>query len=584
MLYSFCNGLWRQLVRQANHDKVVYPSRPRQTVQARFPDGTTYEAPIGTPLGAFITAGTAGQVPIMAAIVNGRLRELTYPMHQDALLQPLSMDSSDGRRIFQRSLTFLLVVAAHEVFPDAGIIVDHSTTQGGYFCELAGRPPFNREELGQIEARMREIVEANEPITQEEIAIEEATEIFRSQGYDDKVRLLQSTHDRTTVSMYSLRGLQDYFYGYMVPSAGFLQMFALRPATDGFILVFPRSGRPTVLPQYEGVPKLTGIFREHREWMDVMNIEDVAALNGATESGRLREIILVAEALQERRIAEIAGKIAQQRDRIRLVLIAGPSSSGKTTSSKRLAIQLLARGVRPIALGLDDYFVDREKTPRDEDGNHDFEALEAVDVPLFNRQLLDLSDNKVVELPHYNFQTGKRERGRRLSISPEHIILVEGIHGLNPRLVSDIPPEHIYRIYVSALTQLNIDSHNRVPTTDTRLIRRIVRDAQFRGYSAFKTVRQWESVRRGESKHIFPYQDYADEMFNSALLYEMAALKPFVEPLLRQIEPADSMEYIEANRVLAFLSWFLPCDAELVPDNSLLREFIGGSSLARFSY
>jgi len=571
-------------VNESHHNKVVYPSQPRQTVQARFPDGTTYEAPIGTPLEAFITAGTAGQVPIMAAIVNDKLRELTHPMQQDAVVQPLSMDTSDGMRIFQRSLTFLLVVAAHEIFPDAGIIVDHSTTLGGYFCELAGRQPFDRAELAQIEARMREIVEANEPITREEVTIETAIEIFQSQGYEDKVRLLQSTHDRTTVSMYSLRGLGDYFYGYMVPSAGYLQMFALRPATDGFILVFPRRGRPTVLPQYEGVPKLTAIFREHREWMDVMNIEDVAALNAATESGRLRQIVLVAEALQERRIAEIAGNIADHRDQIRLVLIAGPSSSGKTTTSKRLAIQLLARGVRPVALGLDDYFVDREKTPRDEDGNHDFEALEAVDVPLFNRQLLDLSDNKVVELPHYNFQTGKRERGRQLTISPEHIILVEGIHGLNPRLVSDIPPERIYRIYVSALTQLNIDSHNRVPTTDTRLIRRIVRDARFRGYSALKTVRQWESVRRGERKHIFPYQDYADEMFNSALLYEMAVLKPFVEPLLRQIEPADSMEYIEANRVLAFLSWFLPCDAELVPDNSLLREFIGGSSLARFSY
>jgi len=571
-------------VNESHHNKVVYPSQPRQTVQARFPDGTTYEAPIGTPLEAFITAGTAGQVPIMAAIVNDKLRELTHPMQQDAVVQPLSMDTSDGMRIFQRSLTFLLVVAAHEIFPDAGIIVDHSTTLGGYFCELAGRQPFDRAELAQIEARMREIVEANEPITREEVTIETAIEIFQSQGYEDKVRLLQSTHDRTTVSMYSLRGLGDYFYGYMVPSAGYLQMFALRPATDGFILVFPRRGRPTVLPQYEGVPKLTAIFREHREWMDVMNIEDVAALNAATESGRLRQIVLVAEALQERRIAEIAGNIADHRDQIRLVLIAGPSSSGKTTTSKRLAIQLLARGVRPVALGLDDYFVDREKTPRDEDGNHDFEALEAVDVPLFNRQLLDLSDNKVVELPHYNFQTGKRERGRQLTISPEHIILVEGIHGLNPRLVSDIPPERIYRIYVSALTQLNIDSHNRVPTTDTRLIRRIVRDARFRGYSALKTVRQWESVRRGERKHIFPYQDYADQMFNSALLYEMAVLKPFVEPLLRQIEPADSMEYIEANRVLAFLSWFLPCDAELVPDNSLLREFIGGSSLARFSY
>ena len=571
-------------VSTVDSDTGVVPSEPRQTVQAHFPNGLTYEARLGTPVGAFVDAAGENDAPIMAAIVNGKLRELTYRLRRDADIQPISMDTSDGMRIFQRSLTFLLVVAARELFPEASITVDHSIPLGGYFCEVSGRPLFSETELGQLETRMREIVAADEPITQRTVSVGEAVTIFQTFGYDDKIRLLRSTHDRTTVSIYTLRGVQDYFYGYMAPSTGRLHRFALRPTTSGFVLVFPRRDQPGTLPQHRRESKLTAVFREHLEWMDVMGTEDVAALNSTVESGRIREVILVAEALQERRIAEVAGQIAAGRDRIRLVLIAGPSSSGKTTSSKRLAIQLLARGIRPLAIGLDDYFVDRERTPRDEHGNYDFESLESVDVPLFNRQLVELCDGKEVVLPRFNFQTGQREQGRRLTITPDHVIIVEGIHGLNPNLIPAFPSERVFRLYISALTQLNVDRHNRVPTSDTRLIRRIVRDARFRGYPALRTVGQWESVRRGERRHIFPYQDNADAMFNSALLYELAVQKPYVEPLLRQIKPADTMEHIEANRLLAFLSWFLPCDAELVPDNSLLREFTGGSSLERFSY
>jgi uridine kinase len=562
----------------------VFPSQPRQTVQARFPNGVTYEAPAGTRLKEFVDAADTGEVPIMAALVNGKLRELTHPMLHDADVQPIAMDASDGMRIFQRSLTFVLIVAARELFPDASITIDHSIPLGGYFCEVANRPLFTEEELQQIHARMREIVEADEPITRREVGIEEAIQIFTAWGCEDKVRLLQNTHPRTSVTIYSLRGVQDYFYGYMAPSAGCLRTFTLRPATDGFLLVFPLRTTPTLLPEYQRVPKLTAVFREHLEWMEVMGTEDVATLNMAVESGRIREVILVAEALQERRLAEIAGRIAAKPRTTRLVLIAGPSSSGKTTSSKRLAVHLLARGVRPLAIGLDDYFVNRDETPHDEHGDYDFEALEAVDVRLFNRQLMALCEGQEVTLPHYDFQTGVRTSGRRLSISDEHVIIVEGIHGLNPRLVPDFPPESVFRLYISALTQLNVDRHNRVPTTDTRLIRRIVRDARFRGYSALTTIERWESVRRGERRHIFPYQDNADEMFNSALLYELAVLKPRVEPLLRQITPDETLAYVEANRLLAFLSWLLPCDADLVPDNSLLREFIGGSSLAQFNY
>jgi uridine kinase len=313
----------------------------------------------------------------------------------------------------------------------------------------------------------------------------------------------------------------------------------------------------------------------------VLEVEDVGGLNKAIDTGRIREVILVAEALHEQRIAHIAQQIAARQGQIRLVLIAGPSSSGTTTFAKRLAIQLLTHGVRPLPVGLDDFFVDRELTPLDKNGEYDFEALGAVDLPLFNEVLLKLMDGQEVIPPRYNFHTGKRESGEPLSIGPDHVILIEGIHGLTPALVPSIPAECVYRVYVSALTQLNIDRHNRVPTTDTRLLRRIVRDASYRSYTAQTTINRWESVRRGEERNIFPYQENADAMFNSALVYELAVLKPFAEPLLRQVEPG-SLEYVEVKRLLAFLDWFLPCGPDLIPDNSILREFIGGSILRDF--
>lgn len=562
----------------------IRPAEPRRTVQARFPDGRIFEGPVGTPVEAFIRAAVpAEDIPIMAAIVNGKLRELSHPLSWDSSVQPLSMQTSDGLRIFQRSLTFVLVVAAHELFPEATIIVDHSIPTGGFFCEVAGRPPFSVEELAHLEQRMREIVRADEPIRKHVVPISEAVAVFQQQGYTDKVRLLQGyAGERQSLSIYSLRGVYDYFYGYMAPSTGELQPFALRPTDGGFLLLFPTRYRPRELTEPAGTSRLSAVFREHLDWMRVMNIDDVASLNDAARSGRLREVILVAEALHEKRIAEIAEQIVARRPR--LVLIAGPSSSGKTTFIKRLAIQLLAAGVRPVSLGLDDYFHDRERTPRDEKGEYDFEALEAIDLDLFNRQLLELFAGEEVLTPRYNFQTGRREPGRRLRITPDHIVLVEGIHGLNPQLVPHIPPEQVFRIYVSALTQLNLDCHNRIPTTDTRLIRRIVRDAQFRGYNAQQTIAGWEKVRRGERLHIYPYQEHADVMFNSALLYELAVLKPFVEPLLRQITPSQTMEYIEASRLLAFLSWFEEASPDLVPETSILREFIGGSALTDVTY
>lgn len=566
---------------KTRHLSQVKLSRPRQTAQVWLDDGRVYEGPVGTLLETFLRAAEPNPpVPIVAAIVDGQLRELTYRVECDVEVTPLTTAASDGMRIYRRSLSFLLVTAAHELFPEAQVIVDHSLPFGGYFCRVQGREPFTPEELAQLEARMREIVAEDAPICKERVPLHEAIALFRERGDDDKIRLL-SYRQKDYLTLYKLRGLRDYFHGYMLPSTSYLRWFALRSYPPGFILQYPRQHEPLRLQPFIEYPRLGVVFREYGEWMRVIGVPDVGALNQSIENGRIGEVILVAEALHEQRIAQIAHNIAQRRREIGLVLIAGPSSSGKTTFAKRLAVQLLANGVHPVALGLDNYFVDRERTPRDESGEYDFEALEALDLALFNEQLLRLMDGQEVALPHYNFHTGRREQGETLRLTADHVILIEGIHGLNPALVPQVPPERIYRIYISALTQLNIDRHNRVPTTDTRLIRRIVRDATSRGYTAQETIARWASVRRGEKRNIFPHQEHADVMVNTALVYELAVLKPFVEPLLLQIE-RGAPGYVEAKRLLAFLKWFLPCKPDLVPDNSILREFIGDSILQDF--
>jgi len=564
-------------------DYTVWPATPRQTVQVHFVDGKTYEGPVGTPLVQFIQCAYAqAPYPIVAALVNDELEELSYRVTQDVRVRPIDTSTNDGMRIYQRSLSFLLIVAVHELFPEAQVIVDHSVTLGGFFCQIAGRELFSEDELRAIERRMREIVEADEPIIKTCVSVEEAKKLFAAQGYEDKVRLL-AQRGQGEITIYSLRGVNDYFYGYMMPSTGQMRWFSLQLYPPGFILRLPQRHHPTSLPPYRDYPKLTAVFREYGHWLSILGLEDVSSLNEAVASGRIREAILVSEALHEKHISDIADEIVRERGRVRVVLIAGPSASGKTTFARRLAIQLIVNGIRPFALGLDDYFVDRELTPRDERGEYDFEALEAINLPLFNEQLLALLAGESVCVPRYNFKAGKSEPGERICLPRDAIIIVEGIHGLNPRLVTALPPERVYRIYVSALTQLNIDHHNRVPTTDTRMLRRIVRDAQYRGYSAKETIERWESIRRGEERNIFPYQENADVMFNSALAYELAVLKPFAEPLLLRI-PRGTEAYIEARRLLAFLEWVRPCASDLVPDNSLLREFIGGSILQDFKF
>ena len=560
---------------------LIYKAEPRNTAQVWFDDGRVFEGPVGAHLEDFVqAAGADPQAPTVAALIDMELRELAYRVDGDIEVTPVTMAHSDGLRIYCRSLVFLMVTAVQELFPEADIYVDHSLTFGGYFCQVYHHEPFTVEELAQIEARMREIVLADEPIRKERVPLSDAIALFSARGDEDKVQLL-SRRRKEYLTLYQLRGYRDYFGGYMVPSTGYLSVFALQRYLPGFILRFPRSDAPMQLQPFVDYPKLVGVFREYADWLALMGIRDVGALNEAIGGARVREIVLVAEALHEQRVARIAEEIGARRDQVRLVLIAGPSSSGKTTFSKRLSIQLLANGLRPFALEMDNYFLDQDKTPRDENGDYDFESLAALDLDLFNQQLLHLLEGEEVLLPRYNFKAGKQETGTAVRLRSDHVVIVEGIHGLNPELVRQVPADRVFRVYVSALTQLNIDKHNRVPTTDTRLIRRVVRDAAQRGYTADQTIGRWESVRRGEKRWIFPFQENADAMFNSSLVYELSVLKPQAEPLLLQVRPRTPA-YVEAKRLLAFLDWSEPLTPDLVPDNSILREFVGGSILMDF--
>lgn len=553
----------------------------RPTVEIHLPDGRILSGPRGAPVGDFLrVAADAYPAPIVAAIVNGELRELTYPVHFESQVQPVTMADPDGARIYRRSLTFLLEMAFSDLYPQGTLTIDHSVSFGGYYCQVAGRQPLSEAELAALETHMRELIAADLPFERKEVPLAEAVAYFKQIGYDDKVRLLLH-RQKDYLTLYRLGDRMDYHHGYMVPSTAYLRWFDLHPTNGGFTLGFPRRHAPTTLQEPSNYPKLLSTFRQYGDWLARLGIDNVGALNDAIQAGRGHEIILVSEALHEQHIADIARLIAERQHEISVVLVAGPSSSGKTTFSRRLTVQLLARGISPYPLELDRYFVDRDKSPRDEHGNFNFEALEALDLPLLAEHLQQLTAGREVQLPRFNFKTGMREAGETLRLQRGQIIILEGIHGLNPRLIPAALAGRAFRIYVSALTQLNLDRHNRVSTTDTRLIRRIVRDARERGYTARQTISGWESVRRGEKKYIFPYQENADVMFNSALVYELAALKPSIEPLLRQV-PHGSPEYIEAKRLLAFLEWFLPLDAGLIPENSIAREFLGGSILKDF--
>lgn len=513
---------------------------------------------------------------IVLAFVNGKLRELFHGLDRDSKIQFVTTGDVLGYKAYRRSMSLMLVKAVYDVAEHKNIdkVRIHYSVSKGFYCTIEGKIKLTQEFLDKVEARMHQMVDQDLPIQKKSIQTDDAIAMFGKHGMHDKERLF---HYRrvSSVNIYNMNEFEDYYYGYMVPSAGYLKYFKLYLYDEGFVIQMPTQTDPEKVPPFEPQNQLFHVLKESTRWGDSQGIETVGDLNDKITRGNVNELVLVQEALQEEKIAQIAEQIKNRPD-VKFVLIAGPSSSSKTTFSHRLSVQLRANGLCPYPIAVDNYFKEREENPKDENGNYDFEDLGAVDVELFNRQLQELRDGKEVVMPEFNFVTGHKEyRGPAKKLKENEVLVIEGIHCLNPELTKNLPDKNKFKIYISALTQLNIDEHNRIPTTDGRLIRRIIRDARTRGTSAKETIRMWPSVRRGEERNIFPYQEEADVMFNSALIYELAVLKPYVEALLFGIE-RDCPEYLEAKRLLKFLDYFVGIGSENVPANSLLREFIGG--------
>ena len=516
--------------------------------------------------------------PIVLALKNGKLTELFKKVTGDCEVEFLTTKTSPGIEAYRRSATLIMLKAFYDIVGNKNIekiSVQYSLSKG-YYCTFKGNATLNQQLLDEVKTRMDQIVSDDMPINKRSISTRSAMNLFKRHKMYDKEKLFNFRR-ASKVNIYSLKGFEDYFYGYMVPRTGYVKHYALHLYDEGFVLQLPVKENPNVVPEFKPQKKLFNVLKESEKWSETLKIDTVGALNEKISKGEIKDIILVAEALQEKKIAEIATMIANQGDK-KLIMVAGPSSSGKTSFSHRLSIQLRANGLTPHPIAVDDYFVNRDKTPRDENGNYNFEVLDAIDVEQFNKDMLDLLAGKTVQMPTYNFITGKREyKGNTLTLGEDDILVIEGIHCLNDKLSYALPKESKFKIYISALTQLNIDEHNRIPTTDGRLIRRMVRDARTRGISAAETISRWQSVRNGEESYIFPFQEEADVMFNSALIYELSVLKQFAEPLLFGI-PKESPEYIEAKRLLKFLDYFLGVDTEDIPKNSLVREFVGGST------
>ena len=519
---------------------------------------------------------------IVLVLYNNRLRELNKKAEKDGTLTFITAADNTGKKTYRRSATLLMQKAVFNLWGDAHISVRvmYSISQS-YYCELIRREegkqenvPFDENKAKELKEEMDRLVAADIPIEKWNMNTDDAIALFKELGMSDKEKLFRYRRS-SRVNLYVLDHYKDYFYGFMVPSTGYLRAYDIKPYEDGFVLLFPGKDTNEVAP-FEPSGKLFYTLKRSREWGKMLEIDTVGALNDAITAGRTQDIILTQEALFEEQIGNLADEILKSGKK-KFVMIAGPSSSGKTTFSHRLSIQLTAKGLKPHPFPLDDYYIDRARCPRDENGELDLECLEALDVELFNHDMNELLAGKRVNLPIFNFKTGKREyKDKYMQLGPDDVLVIEGIHGLNDKLSYSLPVESKYKIYISALTQLNIDEHNCLPTTDGRLLRRIVRDARTRGASAKDTIAMWDSVRRGEEKYIFPFQEGADAMFNSALIYELAVLKLYAEPLLFAID-RDSEEYLEAKRLLKFLDYFLPMPGDMIGQNSILREFIGGS-------
>ena len=519
-----------------------------------------------------------GREFIVVAAVDNEIEELTYPLENDCRVEFFKIDDPDGMRTYMRSLSYIFIMACNEIMPECKVTLEHTIGKGLY-CEVHECEHISGDIVKEIEDRMRQIVKKDMPLEKIRVSNEDAIEIFKRFGHWYKVRLMEY-RDSDSVSIYKCGNFSSYFYGYMVPSTGYLKTFRLKGCNGGIVIIGPNENEPTMVNDYTYLPKLAEVFRETEEWAKIMDVNRVASLNETIKKGEYPNLIRTVEALQEKKISNIADMINHSGEGKRLVLISGPSSSGKTSFAQRLMIQLRVNKMNPVSISLDNYFVNRENTPRDENGNYDFESINSIDINLFNEHLERLIAGHEVEIPYFNFKTGKREyRGNILKISKKQPVLVEGIHALNETLSQSVHSNDKFKIYISALTQLNLDEHNRIPTTDLRLIRRIVRDHNHRGNDALRTLKLWTSVRAGEEKNIFPFQEEADVMFNSALVYELAVLKKYASPLLKNIDRSES-EYREARRLLSFLQYFETIEEEAdIPPTSILREFIGGSRL-----
>lgn len=542
-------------------------------------NGTKLEVEAGSSLhDVYAMTGLQMEHGPIVAKVNNKVEGLGFRLFRNKDVEFLDLTSPSGMRTYTRTLFFVLCKAIHDLFPNCSVVIDIPVSNG-YFCNLKLGRAVTPEDVAAVRRRMQEIIDADRPIRRREVPTEEAIKLFKGVGANSKVTLLESLGTLYTV-YYDLDGFVDYFYGALLPNTGAVRLFGLEPYFDGLLLRIPSTKDPSVLGEMTRQDKMFEVFKEHHRWQEIVRISTVGEFNRAVQMGYSSQIINVSEALQEKRIAHIGDMIAE-RPEVRMVLIAGPSSSGKTTTCKRLSIQLMTHGIKPVQISLDDYFVDRERTPRDEKGDYDYECIHALDIELMNEQFAALFRGEEVELPRYNFQTGKSEKsGQKLQLGEHDILVVEGIHALNPELTAHIPDALKFRVYASALTTILLDTHNYIPTTDNRLLRRIIRDVKYRGCSARDTLKRWPSVRAGENKWIFPFQENADAMFNTAMIYELAVIRTQAEPALEQV-PENCDEYAEAYRLKKFLRYFEPVSYDTLPPTSLLREFLGGSS---FSY
>ena len=539
-------------------------------------NGKTIEVPMGATLEeVYQLTGIEMKYGPISAYVNNKVEGMHFRIYKQKEVEFLDITSASGSRSYTRSLFFVLCKAAHDLFADCKVSIDIPVSNGYYVNLQIGRP-VTLDDAGNIRRRMQEIIDAALPIHRYETTTEEAIRMFKELGQLSKVKLLEST-GRLYTTYYDIDGYKDYYYGSLLTNTSQLYLFGLEKYYDGLLLRLPSREHPDELGEMTHQDKMFSIFKEHHQWQDILGLRTIGDLNDAISKGYASQLIMVSEALQEKKISRIADEIAQRKG-IKLVLIAGPSSSGKTTTCKRLSVQLAVNGIKPIGISLDDYFLDRDKTPRDEKGDYDFENLHALNLPLLNEQLTALFRGDEIELPRYDFPTGTSQKsGKRLRLGDNEILVVEGIHALNPELTSQIPNEQIFRVYASALTTILLDSHNYIPTTDNRLLRRIIRDHKYRAVTAQETIRRWPSVRAGENKWIFPFQENADAMFNTAMLFELAVIKSQAEPLLEAV-PENCPEHAEAYRLLKFLHYIKPIPETQIPPTSLLREFLGGSS------